>query len=615
MANNENTSKTENTNSQVPSSATQAKLIGQVDAIINTYDQLDVKFEEFDLFREIREILPKDYNLFPTEVDAEQVAFGFDEKSLHTKELKLGTYFGPSIRVMDVIWPLPIPELISPDMINYWQTRAEIVKNPIMKARYLGLLWDLQKKITGNKPSYLIPQKYVEALLDVVSGNYQDSFLIFIKLKRALEVSSSVNNQVLLKKTKASILKYTQLNHSEENIILEWTFDLLLENKKFASRLSDSEKEGLIDKMEAKLTKLVYGSSGSSQIQTNPKILSIKEVATRLARYYKGKGQNLAEAQRVILLFGEAFLIYMVDDTPLQQYAHLDEMHKYYVDYGLREKEKEILALMRNKGPELKKSLQTVSFEINLPMDDVEAYFDSMITGNLKDDFVNFIISFIPDKAALTSSLHEKAQYNPTSFFMRQIPIGSKGRVVGELGEFEEDFDQHLIRHTKEFLKLGQFFIRQNIEKLLEAPGFDLHYVMNYLKKCEYIESSRYPIFQRGIEAYMAGDLVVFLHLIIPQIEELIRNLVETFDGNVMQKAKGKGYMLRSFGLLLDDEISQKHLGDNETFYLKVLFTEQIGLNLRNDICHGMLNSKHFNQSCADLVFHALFCVARNCSE
>ena len=43
-----------------------------------------------------------------------------------------------------------------------------------------------------------------------------------------------------------------------------------------------------------------------------------------------------------------------------------------------------------------------------------------------------------------------------------------------------------------------------------------------------------------------------------------------------------------------------------EQSYLKILFTDNRGWNLRNDVCHGMIEPELFTKQSADRVLHAL---------
>ncbi|MEJ2744910.1 MAG: DUF4209 domain-containing protein, partial [bacterium] len=68
-----------------------------------------------------------------------------------------GTYFGPKTAGQTKDGKMveyPSLTQVDQETISYWQQRAESVSNPLLKARYAGLLWDLSKASIGVKPAY-----------------------------------------------------------------------------------------------------------------------------------------------------------------------------------------------------------------------------------------------------------------------------------------------------------------------------------------------------------------------------------------------------------------------------------------------------------------------------
>lgn len=59
--------------------------------------------------------------------------------------------------------------------------------------------------------------------------------------------------------------------------------------------------------------------------------------------------------------------------------------------------------------------------------------------------------------------------------------------------------------------------------------------------------------------------------------------------------------------LLIDEAVL--NIGADFAYYLRILFTNQKGWNLRNLICHGISQTSLFNSMTADRVFHALLCI------
>src|SRR5690606_11276383 len=110
------------------------------------------------------------------------------------------------------------------------------------------------------------------------------------------------------------------------------------------------------------------------------------------------------------------------------------------------------------------------------------------------------------------------------------------------------------------------------------------------------------------IRFYFEEKYAASIHLLIPQFEEALRNLVEINGGNILTM-KEDVFHLKTFDHLLHDEILKKAFGEDIAFYFRVLFTDPRGWNLRNQVAHGLIDPKLLNQNTAQRVLHALFCL------
>ena len=99
--------------------------------------------------------------------------------------------------------------------------------------------------------------------------------------------------------------------------------------------------------------------------------------------------------------------------------------------------------------------------------------------------------------------------------------------------------------------------------------------------------------------------------MLIPQLEAAIRRLIELSNGAVLKKNRQGGLQLKIFDELLRDEIVENCFGQDTTLYFRVLYTDQRGWNLRNDVCHGISPANTFTDTMADRVFHSLLCIAQ----
>lgn len=68
--------------------------------------------------------------------------------------------------------------------------------------------------------------------------------------------------------------------------------------------------------------------------------------------------------------------------------------------------------------------------------------------------------------------------------------------------------------------------------------------------------------------------------------------------------------MLKTLDDLLREEAVTQSLGENVVHYFHVLFTDQRGWNIRNDVCHGITPVIAFSTQMTDRILHALLVLA-----
>ena len=98
-------------------------------------------------------------------------------------------------------------------------------------------------------------------------------------------------------------------------------------------------------------------------------------------------------------------------------------------------------------------------------------------------------------------------------------------------------------------------------------------------------------LFLRGIHAGFEGDLVVCAHVLVPQIEELIRYLLKR-NGHVTSKLDAKLIQEeRLLGNLLSMPETAEIMGADHVFELRGLLCEKFGFDLRNRLAHGFVTT------------------------
>jgi hypothetical protein len=127
---------------------------------------------------------------------------------------------------------------------------------------------------------------------------------------------------------------------------------------------------------------------------------------------------------------------------------------------------------------------------------------------------------------------------------------------------------------------------RQQIVAEHAARRVDLMFL---LQDNPFVPIGREGLFLRGLHAGLHGDVVLALHLLLPQIEHSIREIF-TERGVITSKLESDDTQdERDLGWMLTRPEMAMIFGEGMAFDLRGLLVERFGLNLRNNVAHGLL--------------------------
>lgn len=578
-----------------------------VTEIIDSFDKsIGRNFEEYEIAEKLKKNIPEDKQNLEMELLSELLAFEFSE-DFTNDATGWGTYFGPRIVTYNkdgTAIESPTLKLVTKEIIDYWNKRAFTSQHPILIARYSGLVWDLQHKLTSTKPNYQVAKIYVQGLIDTVnSRTHKREFNMFQKIERALSISCEINDSLLIEKCKTTLISYEE-NNSQDSKPGLWgyCFDLLIGNKKV--NLTQQEEEGIINELENRLKRLTTSANSDSKIDP----WSAEGAAERLANYY-GKKKRNQDVRRVILTIGKAYDDIMNEASAIQASGWTEHVYRLYAKYNLKKEAHDTLVKLRNLGPKVNTELTSISHSMTLPKDEVEKYVNSIVEGRIEDFINRFIVHYIPNKEDVKKELFIYAKAAPLQFMIGQSFQDEKGRVVSTIGSLESDLEGHIVRQISQSLTFSSSFMQLIMEKAKKKFSLNKDDILNYIEATPLIDKSRMQIIEKSLEAFFKNDFLTFTHLLIPQIEEAMRNLVELAGGNVLKVPRRGGFQLKTFDEILREEVLINSLGDDFATYFRILFTDQRGWNLRNNVFHGLANPNDFNSQTGNRLLHSLLCL------
>lgn len=576
----------------------------KIKEILDEYDQVGTKgFNELDLYNKLQSVLIPPEEVTPGTM-GEQMAFGFWEDYDHS-HTQWGTYFGPFTVIPNEdgsYREAPSIRLVTPEILSYWINRTKSAENPVLIARYSSLVWDFSPLIVQKNALIDIGRAFISSSIEIANEQYlPEPLTAFRKLERALSIALSISDKVLIRSVSQAIINLESLV-AQDLLPGLWgySFDLLVSNRKVELPVSDETQ--IVNELENKLNRLTTGGLASQHVWP------ARHAATRLGDYYR-KNSKKDEVRRVILAYGlfaeQVGLVGLVHDAA----ATYEDLFKIYTSYHLKQEAELMLLKIRESSSKTPAEMKTIRAEFDFPKELLNQYLEEMTANSLEDSMYRLIITNIPIREETADNLRKKSSKAPISYLFTQQIIDSKGRVIATLPPLAQDFDGHLARETGIQFSINAPLIKLFIGELINKYGFNTTDIIKLMKNCPVLDKNRLPVIEKGIDAYFANDFIVAIHLIIPQIEEIIRNVLEAGGGNVLKKAQGGGFHLRTFDDILRDKIVEDSLGLNMVNYFRILFTDPKGWNLRNNICHGMSPFEDFDFKHADRVIHALMCL------
>ena len=190
----------------------------------------------------------------------------------------------------------------------------------------------------------------------------------------------------------------------------------------------------------------------------------------------------------------------------------------------------------------------------------------------------------------------------PLQFFVSRVHVDDAGRPVGRDrgGRAGGAGYEALAADVVRVAQTQQSLVTQTI---IEAARYQIvteHYVtrealVSLVTNNPFVPPGHEEIFLRGLLAGFRDDFVVAAHLLVPQIEQSIRYMLELnglipygLNDDMIQDA----YLLHE---LLWMPATTQVLGADIVFDLKVLLISRDGTNLRNRSSHGLMQSEEFD--------------------
>jgi hypothetical protein len=575
-----------------------------VASILKEFDDRADAFYFYEVSARVNPIVAQERDsgqTLATDVIAEQIVFELVPD--YRKDHAWGTYYGPVMEFGGTT--VPDIRLMNDAVLEHWVARARQTKHPLLRIRYADAAWDFAQALKSWTCPHDVPRLMIDATVDLVARNLMPHQVDGIRfLRRAMFAAIRLRDDSCIERVRDAVIAYEDLiavDHFPG--IWGFSFDILIaENNKVPLRPDQREK--LIADLEGRLSRLADIKPEKMEPQ------HLEFAAMRLAQYYRRREQN-EDVRRVLVLYANACIRKSQDDKNwLPAAGWLETVHQTLISFGLNAEAKALQPHYREAAQAMREKM--IPMEVNMPIDrdQFEQYIAGFLEGDDDEILGRLAGHYILRRDIEMKRLEDIMEGRTILSLFSSTLVDQTGRAVSVIGPIESDPEGNLIRHMATMVDYGSLFLRAVIDRLATTQKISRDNVLKFVIKSALFTPDREPILAQALDAYLSGNWLVGIHLLVPQLEHAVRTFIETIGGaSIKTKMKNGGLLLRNLDELLLDEHFVRVFGVNVAFYLRVLLTEQRGCNIRNDVAHGIMPPHMFNPRTADRLFHALLVI------
>lgn len=530
------------------------------------------------------------------ELDADSLAFVLSDR--HGGEWGK-THFGPwgsGTTESGEVFTAPSRERLTADAVMRWRERAEQVDHHIARARYSDAAWDLA-------PSVGVKRDRADAIraIDSYIGQCEKSrseLHIESSLNRAAALAASIGDQQRADNVRTSLLELCRIEDSEGCERLRFlACDLYVLEK--ASDATEDEKANVIGWMEAGLT--------ASVDRGDP--FDGERYFERLDLHYRKAGDTDAR-KRVGRAFGGLLESWAAKGNGMLAMHNYKRAHEVYQATGLRDEALAVRARVQDATARSKDEMARFSTTVEVPVEKMAEFVRGIVSGDWPQVLIRFVAEFLHRRAEFEKQLQSWLDGSTMYGLMGQTVITASGDSV-QLQSPQEDREAHVILKGTEVLRFAELFMCRVLDELWRVHEASPEKLLSVLIESPLIADDRYAILKRALKAYWLRDYTTFITLAVPQVEHGLRLLFRhAAECATTTTRDSKRWRTLTLNQILEGEALQGLLGEDVLLYLRVVLTHDLGMNMRNLVCHGLVGDAWFSRGHADRMMHVLLLLA-----
>ncbi|MFD7869952.1 DUF4209 domain-containing protein [Microbacterium sp. NPDC059771] len=274
---------------------------------------------------------------------------------------------------------------------------------------------------------------------------------------------------------------------------------------------------------------------------------------------------------------------------------------------GMDQLHVELTRMIRRAGTATLSFMKSTRREVPIPKDMPD--LAEAIDGQELGDALNLFLQWLPltDFAANKSNNQALVKKYPLSHLFSHVQFAKDGRTVARSSGSEDDVTYAMPSHLWRVMT-REFGIRVDlcVQRFL-APSWMILSAQHPLNIADFtfiaresssVPSGRESLVARGLHYGYGGDFLTAAHLLIPQLENIVRVKLQN-AGMVTSTIEDGIETERGLSALMKGDDVERVFGPDVVFEIRALFCSAHGPNLRNEVAHGLVDDDHINSATA----------------
>ena len=461
-------------------------------------------------------------------------------------------------------------------IMKVWSAATNESSDPMIRARFADILWEADV-LNKHQLAETAIRSYLEALKDNYWANFKRSHCGV----RALELAQRLGHKSLVEDSKSRLAWFLEQLLNEQPPSAGAVLPLL--NKLVEPKvLEPVQANQYLGRVRASFSNDVY-------LQDDIDVIELK---------------SHPNADRRDRIMSDAIQRRENAATDADGIAALHHLQKA-LEFARRSNRSTDEKRVQQKIQSINRSglnMHEITVEVRITEDAFKSFTTQIVGSDSSADALHRFGTIVPLPARddVSDLIRANLEQAPLINLFQTTYISQDGYISAHSNSSEDNLNLRRRRYEAQLIHFFSYSAIDVLSEIVRAYGkLD---VKPLLTECVHVDDETIEPIVFGLNLYENGHFDASSHVLVPRIERISRSMAQSLGAKSLKSNNFGGSEYTTLKQILDQ---LSGLVEPDTVhYLDSLLVQDLSLNLRNRIAHGLNNS--FSQGEAALVIHSL---------